>query len=334
MVKAKKSKKAKKKARRPRIRTDDQKQRRRHALTFHTEPNWTIVEAEFADPMETKTLRYFVSGREIAPTTGKVHWQSYAEWFKPMSFTAIKKFFRDNTVHIENAKFDFETNKGYCMKDGDFKEFGTPACMTQGERVDLVSVRDHYEAGGTHRQLVDNGEHLMTIARYSKFCGMLKSMYTEPRSTMTELHIYWGPTGTGKTSRANFEAREFGTVYFKPAGKWWDGYEQEDSVLIEDFRGEIALAEMLRLIDRMPLRVQVKGGFEHFTSKRVYITSNTSPDEWFNTMQKGYDRSIAAFKRRITHIEEMQEKWEGLDEYIKENTIATVEPTEEDEVVS
>jgi hypothetical protein len=126
-------------------------------------------------------------------------------------------------------------------------------------------------------------------------------MYQPERTETTELHIYWGPTHTGKSHTAFEEARKLGPVYVKPSdSQWWDGYEGQPSVILEDFRGEIPLAMMLRLADKYPLRVQVKGGYKQFNSKRIYITSNIDVDEWFNTNQKGYEASMDAFRRRIT----------------------------------
>jgi len=113
--------------------------------------------------------------------------------------------------------------------------------------------------------------------------------------------VHWGPTGTGKSHTAYEESKALGPTYFKPVSdKWWDGYDQQPSVIIEDFRGEIALATLLRLADKYPMRVPVKGGYKEFNSKRIYITSNIDIDDWFNKEQKGYEASMEALKRRIT----------------------------------
>jgi len=38
--------------------------------------------------------------------------------------TEIKKFFNDNTMHIEAALGDADSNIKYCSKEGDFWEYG------------------------------------------------------------------------------------------------------------------------------------------------------------------------------------------------------------------
>ena len=48
--------------------------------------------------------------------------------------------------------------------------------------------------------------------------------------------VYWGPTGTGKSRRAWDEAGV--EAYCKdPRTKFWDGYQVEENVVIDEFRG-------------------------------------------------------------------------------------------------
>ena len=52
---------------------------------------------------------------------------------------------------------------------------------------------------------------------------------------------------------------------------------------------------MLRLLDRYPFQVEIKGAHVQFTSKLIVITSNKSPDSW-------YKCENSALLRRIDHI--------------------------------
>jgi len=48
--------------------------------------------------------------------------------------------------------------------------------------------------------------------------------------------VYWGPPGCGKTRLAVSKLPE--DYYLKlPTNKWWDGYQGEKYVLIDDFCG-------------------------------------------------------------------------------------------------
>jgi len=44
-------------------------------------------------------------------------------------------------------------------------------------------------------------------------------------------HWYWGPTGTGKSKTARETAPD---AFLKTNTKWWDGYDQQDDVLLEE----------------------------------------------------------------------------------------------------
>lgn len=123
------------------------------------------------------------------------------------------------------------------------------------------------------------------------------------RSTKTELYVYWGPPGTGKSRRALEEARGIDpeSIYYKPRGLWWDGYKQQRCVIVDDFYGWIKYDELLKITDRYPYKVQVKGGFEEFTSTHIWITSNVDIDEWYRFI--GY--KTEAIERRITLKEYM-----------------------------
>lgn len=85
-------------------------------------------------------------------------------------------------------------------------------------------------------------------------------------------------------------------VFYKQRGEWWDGYKQQPFVIIDDFYGWLKYDELLKICDRYPYRVPVKGSFEEFNSEAIWITSNITVDCWYKF--PGYDP--AALMRRIT----------------------------------
>jgi len=78
------------------------------------------------------------------------------------------------------------------------------------------------------------------------------------------------------------------------AGCWWDGYEGQHTVIIDEFYSWLRYDFFLRLTDRYPLQVETKGGVVQFVSHRIVFTSNTPPTAWYPSIQ---DRG--AFDRRI-----------------------------------
>lgn len=264
---------------------------RNWAATFYVAPDFVF---------DTAKIRYFIAGEEKCPETGRTHYQAFIVFKNKQSMKAVKRIVDDNTVHLEPAKASALANIKYCSKDGNIYREEGKRPKGQGARSDLVAFRDHFKSGGTTRAAIEDDGKLAMVARYPRLANTLELMYSVERSEPTELHIFWGVPGSGKSHKAFEEAKELGDVYFKPQGPWWDGYDSQPSVIFEDFRGETPLAQFLRLADRYPLRVAVKGGFKQFNSKRLYVTSNLDIDDWWNSEQKGYDVSMEAFRRRIT----------------------------------
>ncbi len=124
---------------------------------------------------------------------------------------------------------------------------------------------------------------------------------TNPMPSWRDVSVFylWGPPGTGKT-RHVFDEHGADNVYKKIDGQWWDGYEDQDVVLLDDFysegnRGDITLAYLLQLLDGHPIRVNVRGSTRVARWTKVYITANLP----FETLYPNQPRSKrAALLRR------------------------------------
>nr|WCI99962.1 MAG: replication-associated protein [nabpantry virus 15] len=215
--------------------------------------------------------KYGIVGKEIAPTTGQKHLQGFCNLTKPMRFSTIKKHLH-NTIHIEKANGSDEENQRYCSKAGDVFEQGTP--YTRGQRTDLHTLVDDIQSGiRTYTDIAT--KHPTAYIRYHRgIHAYLKAAFPiEPRSYKTDVYYFWGPPGSGKSRRALEEAQiqKPESIYYKPRGPWWDGYQQQTCVIIDDFYGWIKYDELLKICDRYPHKVEIKGGYEEFTSKFVCI---------------------------------------------------------------
>lgn len=96
---------------------------------------------------------------------------------------------------------------------------------------------------------------------------------------------YYGTTGTGKSLKARSENKGF---YLKMCNKWWDGYLNEEVVLIEDFdKNHHVLGHHLKIwADRYAFPAEVKGSKVNLRPKKIIVTSNYHPQEiWANEPQ-------------------------------------------------
>lgn len=221
-------------------------------------------------------------------------------------FSSIKLIV-GNSAHIEPSKGNDEQNKEYCSKSGDYWEHGVPC--KQGQRTDLEAVVDTIRQSGRIRDVVES--HPVSYIKYHRGIEKCFGYLAErtQRDWKTEAIVYYGDAGSGKsrTAKEVAEARGY-KIYYKPRGNWWDNYKGEEAVIIDDFYGWLSYDEMLRILDRYPLQIPIKGGYVEFVGKLVIITSNRSvrewwKGEWFN------EYTYAAIKRRL----DVYEFWSIID---------------------
>lgn len=208
-------------------------------------------------------------------------------------------------VHLEKRRGTRLQARDYCRKEesrveGPF-EFGDFGQVEQGKRNDLEAVQARIREGASELEIAD--ESFGPWCRYHKAFKKYKGLLTPGRSEKTEVHIYWGAAGSGKTRRVYSEAKEAGLrVYDVPrpngGSVWFDGYESHEVVLFDDFYGWCPLHLLLKLGDRYPMQVPIKGGMVPFTAKRLVFTSNSPVDEWYkwdewnSELRKAFDRRV------------------------------------------
>lgn len=108
-----------------------------------------------------------------------------------------------------------------------------------------------------------------------------------------DIIVLFGPTGCGK-SRWSWE--NFPDAFIKDGSKWWNGYSNEETVIIDEFAGQYDYFNLLTLCDRYPLQVEGKGVYYVFNSKRIIFTSMFDPITWYK------DTDMSAFFRRVKSI--------------------------------
>lgn len=136
------------------------------------------------------------------------------------------------------------------------------------------------------------------INSYNALCRIAKdNMVAEPMERTVE--VFWGKTGTGKSRRAWEEAGW--DAYPKiPSTKFWDGYNGQDHVVIDEFTGQIGIEHLLRWCDRYPVSVETKGSATVFRAKKIWITSNIDPRDWYPQAPESQKEALLR-RLRITH---------------------------------
>lgn len=110
----------------------------------------------------------------------------------------------------------------------------------------------------------------------------------------------YGPTGVGK-SRSVRDAHPI--LYPKPRNKWWDGYKNQDVVILEEVCPTDAdwLAPLLKIwADHYPFIAEMKGRSIMIRPKKLIVTSNYSLEDIFTKTE-----DLEPLKRRFKQIHMM-----------------------------
>lgn len=253
----------------------------------------TIPHAYFT-PYCPPTIAYVKGQLELGGGTGYLHWQLLVVAKRKLRLGGIKSIF-GNEVHAEPSRSDAANQ--YVWKE-DTRVAGTQfelgvLPMQRSKDQDWDAVRDAAKRG----RLDDIPGDL--FCRYYGNFKRIATDYCEPVALEREVIVMWGPTGVGKSRRAWSEAGL--DAYPKdPRTKFWDGYRDHQHVVIDEFRGDIDIAHLLRWFDRYPVIVEVKGSSVVFKATKIWITSNLPPRAWYPNLDEA---TFNALMRRITVIE-------------------------------
>ncbi|UDN67408.1 replication-associated protein [robinz virus RP_493] len=241
-------------------------------------------------------VQYIVFGREKGSGSGTEHLQGYVRFKTRREFSQVRDTL-GTRCHVEQARSGDEDNRNYCTKDGDYYERGT--MVKRGGRSDLVRAADAVLSGSPLSEIANTMPNI--FVRYSRGLRDLQATAGSlgKRTWCTELWIFFGESGSGKSFSARLLAGE--SVFYKQRGKWWCGYSQEKTVVIDDFYGWLEYDELLRIADEYPHRVEIKGGYTEFLATRIIVTSNKSWTAWYTGDWFGKEQRYA-LGRRITRL--------------------------------
>ncbi len=170
----------------------------------------------------------------------------------------------------------------------------------RGTRTDLVAFKNAIMQGTRKIDLLET--YLSSMARYPKFYQMVRSMVRPTRTTDLIVRLNFGETGLGKSRYAYDNHPQ---LYALPLSNslWFDGYDLHETALLDDFAGaasKLTLNDTLRLLDRYPIQVQVKGSFAWWMPNLIIITTNVHPRNWYKWARR--EGQYRALVRRISEV--------------------------------
>jgi len=219
-------------------------------------------------------VEYLIYGKEVG-ASGTPHLQGYLYRKAKYSLRQLKKLFP--RAHLEVSKGTPEDNREYCSKEGNFTERGV---------LPLSQVKKGLAGAAKYKEmwaLAKSGEFESLPPAQIKTWEYIHAKYSAPSVDRSELDNLWisGPTGAGKSKYI----RETYPVFFtKSMSKWWDAYNGEPVIVIDDFAPEHGkyLGYYLKIwADHYVFPAEVKGGMLRIRPQTIIVTSQYALEECF-----------------------------------------------------
>ena len=306
---------------------------RRWCFTINNPSIQDILDLDFTQPIWKNNVRLAIHSLEHSGNIGEneeskedsaltPHFQGYLELVREKNLRWLKT--RMKRAHLETAKGTRMQNIHYCLKE--FADTSTLALNMNkkywyyfseessldwnqlNEKLDAYRQSQTRSSGATltrrqqtlmkMKEMIDSNKSNKDLADldFPTFISCYRGLYayrlltTVPRNHEMEIYVLQGPTGTGKSKWC---MDNYPNAYWKQRGQWWDNYSGEETVIIDEYYGWLPYDTLLRLCDRYPLLVEIKGGQVQFTSRRIIITTNAVPNTWYK------DVYWPAFERRV-----------------------------------
>jgi hypothetical protein len=257
---------------------------------------------------EDGTTKFIIYQPERAPSTGTRHLQGYIVFSNPRTHAGVRVLLGPQ-FSLQVARGDCESNVAYCSKeesrdtDAEFgvielgdRESALGTGAGSGSRTDLERIAKRIRDGATESDIAE--DYPASYIMYTRGIRSFAQLKVPRRRDPPTVYWYWGPTGTGKTRSASEESPD---AYWKSASHtWWDGYDGIADVIIDDYRCDFCkFSELLRILDRYPYQLQIKGGTQQLNAKRIYITAPRPPAEMWASRT---EEDLGQLLRRITEI--------------------------------
>lgn len=224
-------------------------------------------------------IRFLVIGRETGES-GTEHFQGYIEMIKTVSMVAMKLILGVR-VHLEPRRGTAEQARDYCCKD-DSEPYVFGTLSVKGARNDLAAVQEALDGGASMKDVATN--HFGAFLRYPRGLAQYMSLTrTRKQRVPPRILWLWGPTGSGKSTSARrylsrFEVDDVFSVSTSPTGTWWNGYNTQNVVYLDDMRGSWFPHHFaLRLFDCVTMTVPYHGGASELVAETYVVTTNDPP---------------------------------------------------------
>ena len=190
----------------------------------------------------------------------------------------------DGNVHVERTadieflktKADVKRAIGYVMKDGDY--------INDGINIE-AHLKNRHEKKWTCQKILETDMKELVkedVVHPNNFRNILQAqqiwkLMQKPDDCEDVRGIWmWGPAGCGKSTYARQFGIDNGGYYEKAQNKWWDGYDGEPVVILNDLDTHTLNHYLKIWADKFACKGEVKGSTVWLKHKYFIVTSNYS----------------------------------------------------------
>lgn len=281
---------------------------------------------------------------EVCPTTGRRHWQGVVRFHRGLTAAQVRDILQLTNSWLGVTNGSFHNNIKYCVvpskADPDVERWFRPGpnllpqpmheygCRPAPDAsAGFLSITDALKAGQSMEELALS--HTGEMMRYHRgVTAVMQYLHRPPVNRTVEVFLLYGPTGTGKSHAV---LSLFPEAFVKPDNKpgevgFFDGYDRQDVMLLDDFRPDWPLKALLRALDKWPYPVNVKHGSMTAYWTKVFITTNVPFEQWAYHFNGTDQATLAALARRIPpenryHIKTRQDSNNFIDWFKKRTNV-------------
>ena len=269
------------------------------------------------------SLEYYCFCREIA-STGTEHLHIFIYSNSPIRFSTVKNRFP--MAHLDKAYGSCQENRNYLLKTGkwantkkaetsipgSFYEWGTIPSEGKEKNPQKNELIDLIQAGVSTADIIKRNPNYVfrtndiNILRET----LLAEKYATENRDVNVTYIY-GDTGVGKShyvfdKHSALDICRITTYGTKMNPVKFHSYHGQETLVFEEFHSQIALPDMLNLLDIYPINLPARYSDRIACYKNVYIISNLPLELQYTDVQAFDVKTWNAFIRRISSIKEFK----------------------------